>query len=308
MLYDHIVTMTKQAKLPAKFKFEVLQQTGLRMQDISKTASEAITAQNQSIQNATVILIEDNKRIFEEVEQVKIEQFKELKFPFSNFFIEFSIPNPDGNSNDSMVMGLHVFPDTVIGLKSDKTYNVLMYNVKNDNVTELVALMAILKLDMLPRFYIGCPNKCDRIISPSNLGSMLNKAVCMRTERTAEQCNVAQFLLFGIKTIIYVVNLLNSKPKSIQGYKTQKDIRTAQKNNSNGNSEVTGKYIYIQVDKLKRFKTIKPIGDIAAHRKSPVAHKRRGHYRHYKSGKVVWVEMSYIGLKEKAVRKIYKLR
>jgi hypothetical protein len=180
--------------------------------------------------------------------------------------------------------------------------------MKNNNPQDIIMFIAILKLDMLPRFYIGCPKKCDRIINPSNLGNLINTEVCQRTERTAEQCKVAQFLLYGIKIIIYVVNLINSKPKSIQAYKTQKTIKTAQTEHNSING--IGKYIYIKVDKMRQFKVIKPLRDITAHRKSPAAHTRRGHYRHLKTGKIIWVNMSYVGLKQEANKhkKIYKIK
>lgn len=308
MLYDEVKKLTERAKLSAEQKFSVLYKTKASMKQISQTAKEAITAQKQGINEATVILIEDNKTIFDEADKIHIEQFKDLKFPFNNFFIEFKIPSPKQDTTDNLTMGLHVFNDPAIGLKSDNIYNVILYSMKNNSKHDIIALMSILKLDMLPRFYIGCPRKCDRIINPSNLGKLINNEVCQRTERTAEHCEIAKFLLYGIKIIIYVVNLINSKPKSIQGYKTHKAIKTAQTEHTGINP--ISKYIYIKVDKMRQFKVIKPLGDITAHRKSPSAHMRRGHYRHLKTGKIVWVNMSYVGLKEQANKhkKIYKIK
>jgi hypothetical protein len=310
MLYDEVKKLTERAKLSAEHKFSVLHKTNASMKQISQTAKEAVQAQKQGINDAKVILIEDNKTIFDEADKIHIEQFRDLKFPFDNFFIEFKVPSPEQNNKDNLTMGLHVFSDSSIGLRSDNIYNICLYSMKNNSTSDIIALMAILKLDALPRFYIGCPDKtkCDRIINPTNLGNLINAEVCQRTERTAEQCEVAKFLLYGIKIIIYVVNLINSKSKSLQGYKTQKAIKTAQTEHNNINN--IGKYIYIKVDKLKQFKAIKPLGDITAHRKSPSAHTRRGHYRHLKTGRIVWVNMSYVGLKEQAAKhkKIYKIK
>jgi len=67
------------------------------------------------------------------------------------------------------------------------------------------------------------------------------------------------------------------------------------------------KYIYIRTNKPKRYK-VKNISVLKTKRKSPKPHKRRGHYRHYQSGAVVWIETSYIGLKELADKKIYKVK
>lgn len=209
-----------------------------------------------------------------------------------------------------MVMGLHVYPDITIGLKSNNTYNVFMYNMKNNRTDNLIPLMAMLKLSKLPRFYVGCTKKCENIINPTNLGNMINKEVCQRTERTANQCHIAQFLLYGIKIIIYVVNLINSKPQTLQEGTREERIRrhipSQQSYNSKGINK-PNKYIYISVEPRKH-KNLRVTRNITGSRKSPVPHTRRGHYRHLKSGKVIWVEMSYIGLKEKANRKIYKVK
>lgn len=328
MLYDDVKKLLTKSKLPVKFKNEFVKRTGINIKDITKTELETVTALNNSINNATVILIEDNKRIFEEIEHININQFKEIKFPFDNFFIEFNMlnPNPEGNSNcdnsDTLTIGLHVYPDRIIGLKSDNIYNIFMYNRKGNSFDKLVPLMAMLKLNKLPRFYVGCGQKCNNIINPSNLGSMINKEVCQRTERTAEQCHIAQFLLFGIKVVIYTVNLINSQPKLLQedyGYNSNSNsTRTGVLNSMHNpkfvyNSEHSvgpGKYIYIQVEKPKTRKNIR-IRRVTGNRKSPKEHIRRGHYRHLKSGRVIWVQMSYIGLREKAKvknRKIYKIK
>jgi hypothetical protein len=325
MLYDEVKKLLTKSKLPKNFKKEFSQKAKVNIKDLTVTEQETVTALNNSINNATVILIEDNRRIFEEIEHIKIEQFKELKFPFDNFFIEFDMlnPNPEGNSNhnsDTLTIGLHVYPDHVIGLKSDNIYNVFMYNRKGNSIDKLVPLMAMLKLNKLPRFYVGCSQKCDNIINPSNLGNMINKEVCQRTERTAEQCHIAQFLLFGIKVVIYTVNFINSKPKLLQGdygyNNNSNSIRTGVPNlmrnlkivYNSEHSVTPGKYIYIQVEKPKR-KNLR-IRRVTGNRKSPIEHIRRGHYRRLKSGKVIWVQMSYIGLKEKAEkkRKIYKIK
>lgn len=220
------------------------------------------------------------------------------------------MPNPDNNSNDNMTIGLHVYPDYVIGLRSNNIYNICMYTMKNNKSDNLIPLMAMLKLNKLPRFYIGCFNKCDQIINPSNMGSMINKQVCQRTERTAEHCHPAQFLLYGIKMIIYVINLINSQPRTLQEKtETFDSWQSLRKSNNRKHNKDSGKYIYIQVEKPKIRKNIK-IKRTVNNRKSPIPHTRRGHYRHLKSGKVIWVQMTHVGLKEKAreKKKIYKIK
>jgi len=50
---------------------------------------------------------------------------------------------------------------------------------------------------------------------------------------------------------------------------------------------------------------------VTGNRKSPSPHTMRCHYRHLKTGRVIWIEMSYVGLKKKAEiknRKIYKIK
>jgi hypothetical protein len=182
--------------------------------------------------------------------------------------------------------------------------------------------MALLKLNKLPRFYVACSQKCDKLINPSGLGSLINREVCQRTERTAEYCHIGQFLLFGIKVIIYTINLINSKPKKelenysttvgniVPNVKSRQNINISKFVNNSNHSVTSGKYIYIQVDKPKRRKKLNLNRRVTGNRKSPVPHTRRRHNRHLKSGKVIWIPMSYIGLKEKekANKKIYKIK
>jgi len=314
MLYDEVKKLISKSKFPVNFKEEILQKTRLSKLEIDKMAEESVNSLHNGIDDAIVILIEDNKRIFEEIENIKIDQFREIKFPFNNFFIEFNMENLEGNSNHKMTVGLHVFSDISIGLRSDNIYNIAMYSMKNNNIDSLISLMALLKLDKLPRFYFCCQNKCENMINPTNLGDMLNKEVCQRTERTAKDCPMTDFLLYGIKIIIYVINLINSKPKVvqennvIQNNKAEQVEQNTNKPKSSNNRQTTSKYIYIQVDKPKKKRNVKLSRKVTVTRKSPAPHIRRGHYRHLKSGKVVWVEISQVGLKEKAKKKIYKVK
>lgn len=256
------------------------------------------------IDDAVVVLLEDNSDLLDKVQDINLEDFKNIKFPFPNIFIETYLDNQ--TTGERINLGIQVYEDSVIDGKSLGFYNAVIHlNSKDGGVS---AVIAFLKTEMLPRFYIDCWDSynCKNVIHPQNFGAMLNRMLCMKTERTSEYCNDANFVKYCIKTVIYVVNLVNTQPKTLDYANRQVDLSRASYKEQQTKSITDSKYIYIRTKKPIRYKAKNIVA--LTKRKSPKPHRRRGHYRHYQSGKVIWVEMSYIGLKEIANKKTYKIK
>jgi hypothetical protein len=261
------------------------------------------------LDDSVVILLEDNNDLLNLVQNINLESFKDIKLPFPNIFIETQII--DVISMNKIRLGIHVYHDKyIINKMNHESYFVTIYHSHHRNKLDLE--LALLKPESLPRFFYSCHKKddCMKSISPTSYdnGVNLDTMLCMRTERTSSNCDSkAKFVCDCIKTIIYVANLINTQPKYIEYANIQSEIGKPENGKRNIPLAKESKYIYIRTIKPKRFKIKNPT-TIEKKRQSPKPHRRRGHLRHYRSGKVIWIETTYVGLKELANKKVYKLR
>jgi hypothetical protein len=138
----------------------------------------------------------------------------------------------------------------------------------------------------------------DNVYSKSNPGVRY----CLRTPRTYRNCKVvdtisaypgqsnptfAEVGFANINIITDVLDKLNTPPVHITKESVKREYTNREKNRYINHSERS--YIEIKdvvVDTIKS-SDVKHKGGTHA---SPVEHLRRGHERHYKNGKVVWID------------------
>lgn len=221
-----------------------------------------------------------------DVIDVDISKLKDYKLPFNNFFIDIF--------QDNKNMGIHVM---------QKVKNELeIFNYVGYEDGTIVPLMLIVDLEMLPRFYLGCVTKCERYIPTQRIGSLLGKNMCMRTPRTAEFCPQGAMGRITIELVLLILQELNRQPKYIVEDKATlpPSLTTLPKKQYKRNQ--SQQFIYL--NKEIKVSTNQDKEERKGTPKSP--HIRRGHYRHYKNGKVVWVRPTKV--KEgKNNQKFYKL-
>ena len=161
----------------------------------------------------------------------------------------------------------------------------------------MIPLVFDLNLDRLPRFYVGCPSRCDKFNStkPGLLGSVQ----CMRTPNNADLCVIGKTVMTSIMFLVDVINFINKKPDYVIEEATTPPPLTR---SGRTNSKPSNRYIYINKSPILYVGQSKEKSK--GNKKSP--HERRGHYRYYKNGKVVWVKSSKVhgGKKE---QKIYRI-
>ena len=246
---------------------------------------------NESIGNANVIIIDLDK--FNNINEAipNISLLKESKLPFSNFFIEIKQENKN--------MGIHIMQRVENELE--------IYNYVGYPDGSIIPVIIIVDLEMLPRFYVACIEKCERFISSKHMG-LLNNQMCMRTHRTAKLCDLGAMAMLTIDIVNITLHELNEKPEYIKSTSLpsptplpQKQSRPQHKKQS---SKPQQQFIYLNKD-IKV--TEAGEGDGERKKGTPKSpHTRRGHYRHYKNGKVVWIKPTKVrGGKNK--QKFYRL-
>lgn len=154
---------------------------------------------DRSINDANVIVVDLNR--FENRDDFipEIVTLKDLKLPFDNFFVELN----QGDKN----MGIHI---KQVVKNELEIYNYIGYT---DGI--ITPVLIIVDLEMLPRFYVGCINKCERFISPNHMG-ILNQQMCMRTPRTAKFCDLGAMAMLTIDLINITLCELNRKPEYVE--------------------------------------------------------------------------------------------
>ncbi len=242
---------------------------------------------SDSINNTNVIVVDLDRCPDIDVADVDIIKLKDCKLPFDNFFIELV--------QDNKNMGIHVIQK----IKDE----IEIFNYVGYEDGTIVPLMIIVDLEMLPRFYIGCvSNKCERYVSTQRIGGLLGKNMCMRTPRTAEFCPQGTMGRITIELVLLIIQELNRKPEYIVENKTTPLpspttlVKKQYRRKQNGQFIYLNKEIKVSANQDKEERKGTP--------KSP--HIRRGHYRHYKNGKVVWIKPTKVrGGKNK--QKFYKI-
>jgi hypothetical protein len=214
-----------------------------------------------------------------------ITDLRKLKLPFDSVFID--IPNKDKGN-----IGISVTRNSVVNIDDvDLDITVFVKHITKENISVNAVFINMAKL---PRLYFLCDHPC----------SMLNEShsvrfaghVCMKTERVAN-CPVTVFMVHAIKCMIHTINSFNNpSTEKMHVYAPATRIRY-------GNTVSSSKRNIIYINPVKRvYERKEPKGTHA----SPVPHSRRGHYRHLKSGKLIWVKEAYVkGSNDK--QKIYKL-
>lgn len=241
---------------------------------------------DKSIHDANVIVVDLNKFKDRDDLTPKITMLKDLKLPFENFFVELN----QGDKN----MGIHVRQTTKDELE---IYNYVGYP---DGV--IVPVLVIVDLEMLPRFYVACVNKCKRFIPPNHMG-VLNTQMCMRTPRTAEFCDLGAMAMLTVDLVIVTLHELNRKPEYKVSTPLPSPTPLPKKQYKKQSSNPKQQFIYLNKE-MKITESSSSKGKRKGTPKSP--HTRRGHYRHYKNGKVVWIEPTKVkGGKNK--QKFYKI-
>lgn len=246
---------------------------------------------NESISSANVIILDLGKFKNKDVTIPDIDLLRELKLPFNNFFIEIG--------QEDKVMGIHVRQTVKNELE--------IYNYAGYPDGTIIPVLIIVDLEMLPRFYVACTEKCERFIPTKHMG-LLNNQMCMRTHRTAEFCSLGTMAMLTIDIVNITLHELNKKPEYIKSTSLpsptplpQKQSRPQHKKQS---SKPQQQFIYLNKD-IK----VTEVGEGDGERKKGTPkspHTRRGHYRHYKNGKVVWIKPTKVrGGKNK--QKFYKI-
>lgn len=241
----------------------------------------------KSINNANVIVVDLNKYPKLDVTNVDVNKLKDCKLPFNNFFIELV--------QDNKNMGIHVIQ------KVKNEIEIFNYVGYEDGT--ILPLMIIVDLEMLPRFYVGCVNnKCERYVSTQRIGSLLGKHMCMRTPRTAEFCPQGIMGRITIELVLLIIQELNRKPKYTVEDKTTLLSSPTTLVKKQYKKKQNQQFIYLN----KEIKVSDNDGGGERKGTPKRPHTRRGHYRHYKNGKVVWVKPTRV--KEgKNNQKFYKL-
>lgn len=201
---------------------------------------------------------------------LNIEELKTIRLPFDNFFIE--------TVEYDNKLGIHIIKE------SDNTLTVYVYTAEKNDI---LPLMLVINPDRLPRFYVGCFDKCNNHIPTDKLGNF-GKECCMRTPRTCH-CAIGKLAYISLQIVVIVLKCLNKSPKFAQGNST-----TQRRNlNSLHNSIYIPKqqFIYLKSVNTTSLSTFKSNSN-EGQTKSP--HNRRGHYRNYKNGKRIWIRPTQV--------------
>ena len=210
-----------------------------------------------------------------------------INLPFKSFFIEANIDIDD----TERTLGIFCTRDNISDIDNvDLTIFIFL--------NELPFVTVFLNKDKLPRMYILCTEPCDRLnetgfIHHGNIGK-----VCLKTERNA-YCKFSMCSALCIKLLIDVLHRFNDVEYEV--------IRVSEPSERKYSSSTRKQKPGKNVIKLSKVKRIYSSGKSKRTHASPTPHQRRGHYRHYKSGKVVWINQTNVGGKKPEKQTVYKL-
>lgn len=226
--------------------------------------------------DATVVVMELDEDLMEKSNYEDLSQLATLPLPFKNMFLELLFQGRE--------LGIHIHE-----------YNTNEYIVEvyfKAKTGEITPLIVFIKKSKLPRYYFACGKDCpNRNISTEF--TLLAKELCLRSQRNTS-CEIANTVTDSLLILITCIKIINSPTKDMEFVKAPSPTKF--KNNA-------GKRNKNNVVYIKRVRKVYTERNESSNRKSPEPHFRRGHYRHYKNGKVVWVNESKIG----KPKKIYKI-
>lgn len=240
-------------------------------------ARQGVNLLLETLYDSDIIVIDKDTEITPTFKGIK--DLSKLQIPFDNFFLEMRWQD--------LNYGLHV---TVHVRKLD-----IIIFMEKDN--EMIPIMFDIDLDKLPRIYIGCPSRCNKFnpTKPGPLGSVQ----CMRTPNNADLCGIGGAVIASIMFLIDVINYINKKPECII-----KEATTPPPLKRSGRTYFKPNNRYIYINKSPTLYIGQTGEKLKGSKKSP--HERRGHYRYYKNGKVVWVKSTKVNGGE-STSKIYKI-
>jgi hypothetical protein len=220
-----------------------------------------------------------------------LTDFNKIKLPFERVFVEFR------NEEDDKAVGIHL-TNSPVYLAYGADYALSIYLSDRINKANQV-IAAFIKKDKLPRIYTLCTSKCELLNESTTVHLKWLAPVCMKTERVS-CCTHVEFTIECLKGLIETLDKFNH-PEYEVTY-TESPSPRKPKGTTYVPRESNRSIIYLNTKRT-----------VYAHSgegrkgtpKSP--HHRRGFYRHYKSGKVGWVNESYIHGANKSKQKVYKV-
>jgi hypothetical protein len=273
-----------------KIKFKVDELIGV----LDKLPAKLVDDWQQELLDAPRIVIDDD--LSGDVDLVDISLFKDYCDTFNNVVVciqmgSVIIAVSESVNSDDFSRGMYVL-DTA----KDMDYKSSPYRLGSGFIVGLI------KIEKLPRFYLFC--RCGDSVR-SIVGPQIE--CCMRTHRTAVNCEFGEMTLKAIKMATYAFHRFADRQLIT---KTAKKHRVSHEpvTTDSKDSEVVDSqdsYIYINRNKVLYNESTYHIAD----RKKPGKHDVRGHTRRYKDGKIVFINGHTRGKGEcKAPNRIYIIK
>lgn len=266
---------------------EYLHRSGIEISNsqLRKFKREFIKEMTDRLREAPVILVNETE---DGPADRPLTDLRTINLPFKSFFIDANINTEDTQKS----VGIFFTSDNISQVdNADFTVFIFM--------DDFPSVSIFLNKSKLPRMYILCNKTCENLnetgfITHGNIGG-----VCLKTERNAS-CRFSICGTLFIKLLIDVLHRFNDTE-----YETVYVTEPAHQKRalSSGNTRKQSRNI-IRLSKIKR---VYDSGERIGTHASPSPHQRRGHYRHYKSGKVVWVRQTNVGGKKPEKQTVYKL-
>lgn len=217
-----------------------------------------------------------NLEEFKEIMNIDFMKIKEIpKIPFDKVFLEIESEGIDGNKIE---FGMLVYKEP---LREDpetfKDFDLIIgaFFPVNGEEDEYMDLRFPIKLDKLPRLYSDLHSyeclRCDK-------KNEIIPRICMKGKRFQDDCKPMKKAKLTIQVLVYLLTLLE-KEKTLVPSKEKDEVTRTRRN---------AKTKRLEVIKISDKKYISEKKEYQGGTKSP--HSRRGHWRHYKSGKKVWIE------------------
>lgn len=237
------------------------------------------------LREAPVILVSETE---EGPVNKPLTDLRTIKLPFKSFFIEASIEL----ENTKKSLGIFFTTDNISNVDNvDFTIFIFLDASKSISV--------FLNKEKLPRMYILCDKACKKLNETGFIDHGGIGKVCLKTERNAS-CGASVCSTIAIKLLIDVLHRFNDTEYEI--------VHIQEPARRKSTSPTESKKTYRNIIRLSKVKRV--YGNRGGHggtHASPTPHQRRGHYRHYKSGKVVWVRQANVGGKKPEKQTVYKL-
>lgn len=250
-----------------------------------KYRREFIKFMTDNLKTAPIILADEGDY---DLTDCTLADLKSLKLPFKKFFIEVHVDLGKGKE----VAGIFLTSEDIVKLKNA---DLTVYTFIGNQLLTAVYL----NIEKLPRMYILCSDPCNRLNETGFIGNDNMGNLCLKTERNAS-CMFALGSALFLRLLVAILHRFNDTDYEIIPVSSSKHHRstyTSKKKNTDRN--------IIKLSKIKR--VYSSDSEQKRTHASPSPHHRRGHYRHYKTGKVVWVQATYVGGKKPEKQTIYKL-